>query len=46
MQHARSLNLEAVKSWFDLVEKFIVDLGIEPRNIYGMNKSASAKMLT
>ena len=27
MQHARSLNPEAVKSWFDLIEKFIVDLG-------------------
>lgn len=39
MQHAKSLNPEAVKSWFDLVEKFIVDLGIDPENIYGMDES-------
>ena len=39
MQCARSLNPEAVKSWFDLVEKSIVDLGIEPKNIYGMDES-------
>ena len=39
MQRARSLNPEAVKSWFDLVEKFIVDLGIDPGNIYGMDES-------
>lgn len=39
MQRARSLNPEAVKSWFDLIEKFVVDLGIDPRNIYGMDES-------
>ena len=39
MQRARSLNPEAVKSWFDLVEKFIIDLGIDPENIYGMDES-------
>jgi len=39
MQRARSLNPEAVKLWFNLIEKFIVDLGIDPRNIYGMDES-------
>ncbi|KAJ2923330.1 hypothetical protein H1R20_g13763, partial [Candolleomyces eurysporus] len=38
-QRARSLNPDAVKSWFDLVEKFIVDAGIAPENIYGMDES-------
>lgn len=38
-QRARSLNPEAVKSWFDLVEKFIVKAGISPENIYGMDES-------
>ena len=39
MQRATSLNPEAVKSWFNLIEKFIVNLGIDPRNIYGMDES-------
>ncbi len=37
MQHAKSLNPEAVKWRFDLVKKFIVNL--EPGNIYGMDES-------
>jgi hypothetical protein len=39
MQRARSLNPEAVKSWYDIIEKFIVKLGIKPENIYGMDES-------
>jgi hypothetical protein len=39
MQRAKSLNPEAVKSWFDLVEEYIVNLGIPPENIYGMDES-------
>lgn len=39
MQRARSLNPEAVKSWFDLVKKYIVELGIDSKNIYGMDES-------
>ncbi|KDR65049.1 hypothetical protein GALMADRAFT_82338, partial [Galerina marginata CBS 339.88] len=39
MQRARALNPEAVKSWFDLIERFIVSLGIDPKNIYGMDES-------
>ena len=39
MQRAKSLNPEAVRSWFDLLEKFIVNPGIDPGNIYGMDES-------
>ena len=39
MQRAKSLNPEAIKSWFDLVKKYIVDLSIPPENIYGMDES-------
>jgi hypothetical protein len=39
MQRAKCLNPEAVKSWFDLAKKYIVDLGIPPENIYGMDES-------
>ena len=38
-QRARALNPEAVKAWFNLVQKWIVDNGILPENIYGMDKS-------
>ncbi len=38
-QHAKSLNPVAVKSWFDIVEEFVVKLGIKPENIYGMDES-------
>ena len=38
-QRARSLNPDAVKSWFDLVEENIVRAGIAKENIYGMDES-------
>ncbi|KAF7352031.1 hypothetical protein MVEN_01165400 [Mycena venus] len=38
-QRARSLNPEAVKSWVDLVQKWIVDKGVSPDRIYGMDES-------
>ncbi|KAF5319127.1 hypothetical protein D9611_014093 [Ephemerocybe angulata] len=38
-QRAQSLNPEAVKSWFDVVEKFVVEAGVEPENLYGMDES-------
>lgn len=39
-QRARALNPEAVKAWFDLVEKWIVERGIrKEENIYGMDES-------
>ncbi|KAJ2930114.1 hypothetical protein H1R20_g6971, partial [Candolleomyces eurysporus] len=38
-QRARSLNPEAVQSWFKLVEEFVVKAGIAPENIYGMDES-------
>lgn len=38
-QRAKSLNPEAVKAWFDLVEETIVKEGIRPEDIYGMDES-------
>jgi hypothetical protein len=38
-QRARSLNPEAVKSWVDLVQKWIVDNSISPDRVYGMDES-------
>lgn len=38
-QRARALNPEAVKHWFSLVKQWIVDNGILPKNIYGMDES-------
>ena len=38
-QRAKSLNPTAVKSWFDIVEKFTVKLNIRPEDIYGMDES-------
>lgn len=38
-QRANALNPTAVQAWFDLVEKFIVKLGVLPENIYGMDES-------
>ena len=38
-QRAESLNPAAVKHWFDLVEKEIVQRGIWPTDIYGMDES-------
>ena len=41
MQCAYSLNPEAVKSWFDMIEEFIVKAGIDRALIYGMDESGS-----
>jgi hypothetical protein len=38
-QRACSLNLEAFKSWVELVEKWIVGNGVSPDRIYGMDES-------
>lgn len=38
-QRARALNPEAVKSWFDLIEDFVVRAGILPGNLYAMDES-------
>jgi hypothetical protein len=38
-QRARSLRFGAVHAWYDLIEKFIVALGIPPENVYGMDES-------
>ena len=38
-ERARSLNKEAVKHWFDLVYKMLVEKGIKKHNIYGMDES-------
>lgn len=38
-QRAQSLNPEAVKHWFKLVKREIVDPQILPENIYGMDES-------
>lgn len=38
-ERARSLNPEAVKAWFDLVEKECISKGIKRENIYGMDES-------
>ncbi|KLO08238.1 DDE-domain-containing protein [Schizopora paradoxa] len=38
-QRAKALNPTAVKDWFRIVKEQIVDQGIDPENIYGMDKS-------
>jgi hypothetical protein len=38
-QRAKCLNPEAVRSWFDIVEKFVVELGILPENLYAMDEN-------
>jgi hypothetical protein len=38
-QRARSLNPEAVKSWVELVQKWVVDMGVSPDRVYGMDES-------
>lgn len=38
-QQAKSLNPVAVRSWFEIVEKYIVKLGIPPELVYGMDES-------
>lgn len=39
MQRAQCLNPAAVEHWFNLVEEFVVKLGIKPENLYGMDES-------
>ena len=39
-QRAQGMNPEAKKQWFELVEKFVVQLGIKKENIYGMDETA------
>lgn len=39
MQRAQSLNPEAVKHWFDLLEELVVKARIKKENIYGMDES-------
>lgn len=36
---ARAMNPEAKKQWFQLVEDFIVKLGIKPENLYAMDET-------
>jgi Tc5 transposase DNA-binding domain len=38
-QRARAMNPEAKKRWFELVEAFVVKLGIKPENLYGMDET-------
>ena len=38
-QHAQGMNPKAKKQWFELVEKFMVQLGIKKENIYGMDET-------
>lgn len=38
-QRAQSLNPENVKHWFELVRREIIEKGIRPENIYGMDES-------
>lgn len=38
-QRAQSLNPENVKHWFELVRQEIIEKGIRPENIYGMDES-------
>ena len=38
-QRAQSMNLEAKKKWFELLEKFVVKAGIRPDDLYGMDET-------
>jgi len=38
-QRARAVNLDNVTHWFDLVKEYVVDLNIQPEDIYGMDES-------
>lgn len=38
-QRAKSLNPEAVASWFEIVRKFIVEEGVLPTQLYAMDES-------
>ncbi|KAF5360338.1 hypothetical protein D9756_005089 [Leucocoprinus leucothites] len=39
MQQAQCLNPTAIKSWFSLLKEQVVDAGIHPSDIYGMDES-------
>lgn len=38
-QRAQSMNPEAKKKWFELLEEFVVKVGIRPEDLYGMDKT-------
>jgi Tc5 transposase DNA-binding domain len=38
-QHAQAMNPQAKKDWFELVKKYVVDVGILPENLYGMDET-------
>lgn len=38
-QRARGLNPVAVAAWFELIKKEIIEMDIDPRDIYGMDES-------
>jgi len=38
-QCVQAINPEAKKKWFEIVKKYIVDLGILPENLYGMDET-------
>ena len=38
-QRARAMNPQAKKEWFELVKKYVVDVGILPENLYGMDET-------
>ena len=38
-QRAQSMNLEAKKKWFELLEEFVVKAGIRPEDLYGMDET-------
>ena len=38
-QCARAMNPQAKKQWFKLVKKYVVDVGILPENLYGMDET-------
>jgi hypothetical protein len=33
------MNPEAKKSWFELVKKYVVELGIRPEDLYAMDET-------
>ena len=39
MQRAQSMNPEAKKKWFELLEEFVVKAGIRPEDLYGMDET-------
>jgi hypothetical protein len=38
-QRAQSMNPEAKKKWFELLEEFVVKAGIRPEDLYGMDET-------